>query len=203
MRKRISTLGLAVLLATVAGCGKDEPKPTTASCNLPAYSMCLDLNPILPGDDAQCAQLGGVWSPGGACPTASLVGTCSISDPSQTGHLRFYLPIDDTSAHDACVQNGGTYTPTCAYLQGSCDMSTVTAEYQCIQYYCGITTAQATMCGSAGGTWSTNTTCSTTNLVGTCRVTSAGASATYFYYPTFDDGTAAADCASMGGIYTP
>jgi len=105
-------LGL-LLLATAGACG-DDKKPTGASCNVATANFCMDINGILPGDDTACTGQGGVWSTSAACPTANLVGTCTVTNPgaAQTIAVRFYTPIwNDTNAGTTCTSMGGTYTP--------------------------------------------------------------------------------------------
>lgn len=110
-----TALILAVTLGTLAACGDDEKPPATqASCNVAAAAFCMDIYGILPTDQNDCTGSGGVWSTAAMCPTANLVGTCTVQNPgaAQTIAVRFYGPTwDDASAASTCASLGGTYTP--------------------------------------------------------------------------------------------
>jgi hypothetical protein len=118
MTRNWTGLVAALLLGTAAACGGNDDKPqapTQASCNVASGNLCVDLTGVLPTDQADCTSLGGVWSTTAACPTANLVGTCTVTYPGQTAAFRFYpgppANWDDTNAQTFCTSNGGTYTP--------------------------------------------------------------------------------------------
>ncbi len=113
-------LTLAVALPTILACssgsssGPSDMSGTdgglqSASCNQIATSGSCEITPtapaLLPNAANICMQEGG--TPGTSCPTANLVGCCTISGGEQCYYSN---SMDAPDAQENCVGGGGTWS---------------------------------------------------------------------------------------------
>jgi hypothetical protein len=204
----VNRLGVVIAVVALAGCGSGAAKKLIphASCNVPGAGYCLDMNGLAGSNltDFQSACTGGGGTNGSAaCPTASLMGYCTVSTglPGVDEIIRFYTPSwDDYAAGVECSGQGGTYKDLLPHA--SCD---VPGSGYC-QEQGGLTgtdlAAFRSSCTMVPGTNGTAV-CSAANRVGTCVYPEPApgiSNVVRFYAPGWSATTAATACTTGGGL---
>jgi len=121
MHKRLIGFSAAMLAVAAFGCGSSNNRYI---CNYPAaIGICTEwdspsalTSTQVSSLQAQCStsQIGGTFSTGGNCPSASRVGVCTITFPQVPGttyKLSLYSPNYDAQTGPATCTGQGTWTP--------------------------------------------------------------------------------------------
>ena len=209
----VKRLGVVLAVVALTGCGSAAKKLIPhASCNLPSSGSCVDSSGLtgsnLSDFQSLCTGAGGTNS-SAECPTASLMGYCTISTglPGVDQILRFYTPTWDAYAAEVeCSSQGGTYKDLLPHASCNEPVNGVCQEVS------GMTGADLSnfqsSCTSAPGTNSTAV-CSLANRVGTCVFadpTPGVSNVIRYYSPTWSATSAQTSCTSGGGpvgIFVP
>jgi hypothetical protein len=211
----VNRLGVVIAVVALAGCGSGAAKKLIphASCSVPSGGYCLDMNGLaganLTDFQSACTGGGGTNS-SAACPTASLMGYCTVATglPGIDEIMRFYSPTwNPYAAEVECSGQGGTYKDLLPHF--SCDQP---ANGVC-QELSGLTGTDLSNfqagCTAAPGTSSTAA-CPSTNRVGTCvypEPTPGNSNVIRFYAPGWGASSAQAECTrilgGLAGIFVP
>ncbi len=120
-------VGLASVVAILAACGSSSSGGSKAwRCDVAQIGLCIQLSGTVPAADVtslqqQCSTIGsGAAYAAEACPTANVIGRCTIPSPTSTpGEVLvgyFYAPQTPATAEPLCTAAqpaglGGTWSP--------------------------------------------------------------------------------------------